>query len=89
MLTRCPNHNCNSTLFEMVLGEPRGSKFKVWFIQCAVCGAAINAMEYLSLGSLLDNIGKKVSDLEGNLSTIQSNLSNIEFVLRQITNKLR
>jgi len=83
MLTKCPNPNCNSNLFEMVLGEPRGSNFKVWFVQCATCGTAINAMEYLSLGTEINNIEERISSLENRLSSTQQTIQNIEFMLRQ------
>lgn len=71
----------------MVLGEPRGSRFKVWFVQCGVCGTAINAMEYLSIGTILDGIEKKILTLEKHLLSIQQTTEDVEFMIRQIKNK--
>ena len=89
MLTKCPNPNCNSTIFEMVLGAPQGSNFKVWFVQCAVCGTAVNAMEYLSLGTKMDGVEKKILDLESSLLSIQQNLQSIDLKIRQLEDKLK
>ena len=86
MLTKCPNPNCDSRLFEMVLGEPRGSRFKVWFVQCAICGTAINAMEYLSIGPKLNDIEEKVSTLENNLLSIQRDIQNTQIMIQKIIN---
>ena len=84
MLTKCPNPNCNSNLFEMVLGEPQRSRFKVWFVQCVACGVAINAMEYLSLGTMLNDVKERISALDNRLLSTQQTVQNIESMIRQI-----
>ena len=88
MLTKCSNPNCKSTIFEMVPGAPQGSRFEVWFVQCAVCGSAINAMEYLSLGTMMSKLEDKISALSDSLLSIQQNVQNIDFMVRQLKSKV-
>lgn len=54
----CPK--CTSTTFEIKMNEPRGSRFKVFFIQCTSCGAVVGTMEYYNTAVMLEKIGKKL-----------------------------
>jgi len=54
----CPK--CSSTSFEMVVAEPKGSAFKVYFIQCALCGAVVGMTEYYHVPTLLGKIATKL-----------------------------
>jgi len=46
LLTKCPKGNCNSTSFELATGtRVKGANHQMYFIQCAVCGAAITALD--------------------------------------------
>jgi hydrogenase maturation factor HypF (carbamoyltransferase family) len=54
----CPK--CTSTSFEIKTNEPKGSRYKIHFIQCSSCGAVVGTMEYYDTANLLDKIGKKL-----------------------------
>lgn len=50
-LSTCPK--CNSTSFEVKEHEPRNSKFKLNFVQCASCGAVVGARDFYNTGAML------------------------------------
>ena len=57
--------HCGSTRFEISETEPRGSNYKLFFIQCASCGAPVSSLEYMSNNHLLDKLTraiKKIAD---------------------------
>lgn len=54
----CPK--CDSTRFEVAVAEPKDSRFKVNFVQCASCGAVVGVMDYYNVPSLLDKIAAKL-----------------------------
>lgn len=44
---------CGSTSFEAVVKSPRNSTHKIQFIQCAICGGVIGAMDWWNIGVVL------------------------------------
>jgi hypothetical protein len=44
---------CGSSYFEVTENEPRGSAFKLLFVQCSSCGGVITAIEMHNLTALL------------------------------------
>ena len=56
--TTCPK--CPSTRFEVKETSVSGSNFRVIFIQCATCGAAISTTEVLHTNTLIKNLAKKL-----------------------------
>jgi predicted nucleic-acid-binding Zn-ribbon protein len=57
-ITTCPK--CPSTTFEMKEGRVNGSKYRLFFIQCSRCGAAIGVQEFFNSGALLQKIAAKL-----------------------------
>jgi hypothetical protein len=51
-------------MFEVKQVEPRGSAFKLNFVQCTNCGGVVGVMEYHNIGALIE---KMQSDLERKL----------------------
>jgi len=49
---------CGGTTFELVENEPRGAKFKYFFVQCSSCGVVIGVQEYFNAGAILTKIAK-------------------------------
>jgi hypothetical protein len=47
----CPK--CDSTTFEMKEHSPRGSSYKLMFVQCSKWGAVIGFTDYYNLGAIL------------------------------------
>lgn len=47
--------SCGNHLFELVQNEPRGSAFKLYFVQCSSCGAVVGTQEYYSTHAILKN----------------------------------
>lgn len=62
MTSKCPH--CKGFSFELVEHSPLNSNYKVWFVQCSICKAPIGAMEYMNSGVGIQNIQKKMTDLE-------------------------
>ena len=57
-LSSCPK--CTNHSFETVIQEPRGSNFKLIFVQCSSCGAVVGVMEHSNIGYLLGKLAKKL-----------------------------
>ena len=60
--SKCPR--CESTDFEMEKAEPKGSRFKMMFIQCASCGAVVGVTDYFDISALLDQIARRLGILD-------------------------
>ncbi len=52
---KCGNHR-----FETAETEPKGSAFKLVFVQCSSCGGVVGVTEYYNTGSMLEKIAEKV-----------------------------
>lgn len=60
-ISKCPKADCNSSSFELVSANIRGSNFKLHFVQCSSCGAVIGALDYYNIGSLIHNLAEKLN----------------------------
>ena len=60
--TKCGG--CGSHEFELVSKQIKHSEFLFWFVQCCSCGVAIAVMEHNHIGSKLDYIIQRLSDVE-------------------------
>ena len=56
--SKCPK--CESTNFELKAGAPKGSKYKVMFIQCSACGSVVGVTDFYNVPSLLEIIAKRM-----------------------------
>ena len=57
----CPK--CDQHSFEIKENTPRGSNFKLLFVQCSSCGAVVGVMDYY-------NIGAKIKEVENKLDKV-------------------
>ena len=55
---------CGNTEFEAKEAKPLHSNFRLYFIQCAHCGAVVGAMDYLNIGYFVKKIADKLSITE-------------------------
>jgi len=51
---------CGSTRFEVKEASPLHSNFKLYFVQCAQCGAVVGTMDYLNIGYFIKKIADKL-----------------------------
>lgn len=56
--SKCPK--CEHTIFEVKAAEPRGSRYKIMFIQCTSCGTVVGTTDYYNTSALLEKIAKKI-----------------------------
>lgn len=58
---------CSGTIFGLKVAEPKGSRMKVYFVQCAHCGGVAGVLPFFDTASLLDVMAKKmgIRDLLG------------------------
>ncbi|ELY2473516.1 hypothetical protein SMB93_003926 [Cronobacter sakazakii] len=56
--TTCPK--CTSTQFELKEHPVTNSKFRLVFIQCSSCGAAVGTTELINTNSLIKALAKKL-----------------------------
>lgn len=55
---------CKGSFFEVVEQSPRGSNYKLLFVQCATCGVVVGTHEWINAGATLQTIEKKIDDLD-------------------------
>ena len=51
---------CGSGNFELQEHAPKGSNFKLMFIQCASCGGVVGVMDYFNIGHYVKQIAEKL-----------------------------
>jgi hypothetical protein len=51
-VSACPK--CESPVFELKTVEPKGSAYKLSFVQCASCGAVVGVMDYFNIGAKIE-----------------------------------
>jgi predicted nucleic-acid-binding Zn-ribbon protein len=56
--SKCPK--CENSSFEMVEQTPKGSAFKLMFVQCALCNTVVGVMDYYNIGSVLRELARKI-----------------------------
>jgi hypothetical protein len=56
--SKCPK--CENSSFEMVEQTPRGSAFKLMFIQCEACKSVAGVMDYYNIGSVIRELATKI-----------------------------
>jgi hypothetical protein len=52
---------CGNTVFEVVEKSPKGSNFKLMFVQCSMCGGAVGVTDFFNIGEMLRELGKKLN----------------------------
>lgn len=77
----CPK--CTSASFEIKEAEPRGSSYKLIFVQCSSCGAVVGVLPYYDAGVLAKDNQKELSALKQQMSHVEHSLSQIVQTLRR------
>jgi transcription initiation factor TFIIIB Brf1 subunit/transcription initiation factor TFIIB len=80
--SKCPK--CESTSFEVVINSPKGSAYKMAFVQCSSCGCVVGIMDYYNIGTKVSDLEKKIDNLSFGDSSISSDLN----VINQNIDKL-
>jgi hypothetical protein len=87
--SKCPN--CNSTSFELKETAPKGSRYKMFFIQCSSCGNPVSATDYentnYKIGKLEENMEQRFSALQSNLNAANQNITTLMRMIQQLENK--
>lgn len=52
--------SCESHTFELKANEPKGSQFKLMFVQCSRCGAVVGVTDYYNIPSLLEKLAQQL-----------------------------
>lgn len=65
---------CGSHFFELSETSPSGSNYKLFFVQCSVCGVPVATQEYYHLGTLIENQSKLIKNLEMKIRNIENQL---------------
>lgn len=55
---------CGGRSFEMVEAEPRNSRVKVNFVQCAGCGGVAGVFDYFPVGKLVKDQDERFAKIE-------------------------
>lgn len=83
-ISKCPK--CDNTFFELVENSPAKSKYKLSFVQCSRCGAVVGAMDYLNIGTVLNQVEEKLENIEKSLNNVNSINNNLNIVNQNIAN---
>jgi len=51
---------CGGQSFEIMIQKPEESKYQLMFVQCSKCGSVIGVLEDRNIGSMLDEIKRKL-----------------------------
>lgn len=73
---------CGSHFFELKEVSPSGSNFKLFFVQCSICGVPVATQDFYNLGALIHEQTQLMNHLK-------SRIDNIEHQLRVMSNQLR
>lgn len=55
--------HCGNHSFEVKEVSPSGSRYKMYFVQCASCGVPVGSMEYISNNVLLQKLTDAVKNI--------------------------
>jgi len=61
---------CGHRFWEIAQVEPRGSAFKLYFVQCASCGTPVGTMEYDNIGALLLKQNEAIKQIAARLGVV-------------------
>ena len=65
---------CGSHVFEIKETSPQGSQYKLFFVQCAICGVPVSTLDYFNLGTLLKNQERAINNLQRKIDHIENQL---------------
>ena len=51
---------CGGFSFEIKQAEPSQSAFKLYFVQCSMCGGVVGVQEYHNIGAMLRDQNKAI-----------------------------
>jgi len=64
-LSTCPK--CDNHLFEVEVGEPSDSRYKLLFVQCSSCGAVVGVLDYMNIGAVLEKQNEAIKKIASSL----------------------
>jgi len=68
---------CGGHSFELSEVEPRGSRVKMYFVQCGSCGTPVGVTDFFPNSTMInriDAIDKKLKSIEGEVDTVSHNI---------------
>jgi len=77
MISTCKH--CEGHNFEIVEQSPKNAAYKMFFVQCSVCGQPVGVLEYYTGWVKMNSIEEKVKKLE-------SKIDNLDYQLRVLVN---
>jgi len=57
--SKCPK--CANATFELALEEPKGSRYKFYFIRCSSCGTVVGTHEFHNIGVTINQLAEKLN----------------------------
>ena len=60
-MAQSPCPKCGNHGFELVENAPKGSDYKLMFVQCSSCGTVVGVTDFYNTASLLERIAKALS----------------------------
>ena len=74
---------CGGHRFEMVERAPSGSRFKMYFIQCAGCGVVVGVTEYLNAAAHLQKLDKQGKGLAADVEEVKRAIAQLAYIIQR------
>jgi hypothetical protein len=72
---------CQGKMFEAVVKEPRGSNYKMIFVQCASCGGVVGVVDfmnsYVTIQAQTKELKKTLDGIDRDVGIVNDNLARI------------
>jgi predicted nucleic-acid-binding Zn-ribbon protein len=86
MTSVCPR--CENNAFELEEVIPLGSNYKMFFVQCTSCKAAISATEYYDAGVLVHEQEKRFDSIDKTLLSLEQRIADLSSVVQLLARKI-
>jgi hypothetical protein len=73
---------CGGSSFRIATNEPRGSRYKLNFVECGGCGSPVGVIDYFNTGAQLEEQKQQIAQLE-------RKIDHLDHLLRQIAQRIR
>lgn len=74
---------CGRSSFTVQSGEPAGSQFVIYFVQCSSCGTPVGVLESNNLGAMISRLEQKVNAMVNEIRQIGYDVNEIQSNLRR------
>ena len=79
---------CGNRSFEILENSPKGSNYKLMFVQCTSCGGVIGVMEYYNIGAKIEELEIKLKNI-ATISSVNLINNNLDVINKNVQSIIR